>query len=200
MSTPNAASPGWYPDPNDTRQQRWWDGGQWTTHVAPPQTATQSALAAPAGTDWRTPWIWLVLFLPLLPILPAFFIDWAAVVTVDGTTLEPYPASQPAIFGSPAYWATVLGGWVCYALAIVFAYLDWKTLRNRGVPSPFHWAWTFLSAYVYGIGRGVVVQRRTGAGLVVTWAAVGILALSVLLGVVISILAVAAVVAQVPFS
>ncbi len=69
-------------------------------------------------------------------------------------------------------------------------------LRRRGVPSPFHWAWTFLSAYVYGIGRGVVTRRRTGGGIVVPWVAIGIL----VLGIVISVLAVAAVFVQVPFS
>jgi hypothetical protein len=26
--------PGWYQDPGDTRQLRWWDGGQWTPHQA----------------------------------------------------------------------------------------------------------------------------------------------------------------------
>lgn len=199
MSTPNIAAPGWYPDPNDAGQQRWWDGAQWTGHVAG-RSAQQPALTAPAGTDWRTPWIWLVLILPLLPILPALFIDWSALFRIDPDTLEPDPATQFAILGSPAYWLSVLGGWVAYGLAVVFAYLDWKELRRRGVPSPFHWAWTFLSSYVYGIGRGVVVQRRTGSGIVVTWAAIAILALGLVLGVVISVLAVAAVFAQVPFS
>ncbi|MFP5327301.1 MAG: DUF2510 domain-containing protein [Acidimicrobiia bacterium] len=36
------AEPGWYPDPSGTPQQRYWDGAQWTEHVAPmaaPQTA-----------------------------------------------------------------------------------------------------------------------------------------------------------------
>jgi hypothetical protein len=28
--------PGWYPDPGGSGQQRWWDGGRWTDHLAPP--------------------------------------------------------------------------------------------------------------------------------------------------------------------
>ena len=27
--------PGWYPDPNGSRQQRYWDGRAWTENVAP---------------------------------------------------------------------------------------------------------------------------------------------------------------------
>jgi Protein of unknown function (DUF2510) len=204
VSTPNTAAAGWYPDPNDGRQQRWWDGSQWTEHVsgpqAPAQPSTVTTLSAPAGTDWRTPWIWLVLFLPLLPIIPLLLIDWSSLVTIDPVTLEADPTAQLAVFTSPAYWISVLGGWICYGLAVVFAYLDWKELGRRGVPSPFHWAWTFLSSYVYGIGRGVVVQRRTGGGIVVMWVAIGVLALSIVLGIVISIVVFAAVIAQVPFS
>ncbi|WP_418059863.1 DUF2510 domain-containing protein [Pimelobacter simplex] len=28
-------APGWYPDPQMTNTQRYWDGGRWTEHVAP---------------------------------------------------------------------------------------------------------------------------------------------------------------------
>ncbi|WP_210479541.1 DUF2510 domain-containing protein [Naasia sp. SYSU D00948] len=198
MSTPNVAPAGWYPDPNDGRRQRWWDGYQWTAETATwPSEAQSGPLTAPPDTDWRTPWVWLVLILPLLPILPAFLIDWSSIYRIDPVTLQPDPAAQLALLTSPAYLASVIGGWLCYALAIVFAYLDWKELRARRVPRPFHWAWTFLSSYVYGIGRGVVVHRRTGGGLAVVWVSVAILVLSIVLGVVVSVLAVAAVFAQV---
>lgn len=30
------SAPGWYPDPQDPRQARWWDGATWTAHVAAP--------------------------------------------------------------------------------------------------------------------------------------------------------------------
>ena len=39
-------TPGWYPDPQDDRRQRWWDGGAWTEHVQAP-----AAPGPPAGTD-----------------------------------------------------------------------------------------------------------------------------------------------------
>lgn len=30
------SAPGWYPDPNGSGGQRWYDGTQWTAHAAPP--------------------------------------------------------------------------------------------------------------------------------------------------------------------
>jgi hypothetical protein len=42
VTTTSQAAPGWYPDPSDPRQLRWYDGAQWTAsvHAAPP-TAPQ---------------------------------------------------------------------------------------------------------------------------------------------------------------
>ena len=44
MGTPGAddpaVRPGWYVDPSDVRQLRWWDGTTWTPHVAPRQPTT----------------------------------------------------------------------------------------------------------------------------------------------------------------
>ncbi|MFF4751329.1 DUF2510 domain-containing protein [Streptomyces sp. NPDC002514] len=44
--------PGWYPDPNAPRLERWWDGGAWTEHrrapgadVAPPVPEPNSGRA-----------------------------------------------------------------------------------------------------------------------------------------------------------
>src|SRR6266542_3475177 len=48
-------APGWYTDPSRRFEQRWWDGGRWTEHVAsqgrrqvdpPPAPPAQSAAAA----------------------------------------------------------------------------------------------------------------------------------------------------------
>jgi hypothetical protein len=36
---------GWYPDPNDAAQQRYWDGSTWTGHTAPAATS----VSAPSG-------------------------------------------------------------------------------------------------------------------------------------------------------
>ena len=34
--TPSVPPAGWYPDPQNPSQRRWWDGRQWTDHVEPP--------------------------------------------------------------------------------------------------------------------------------------------------------------------
>jgi hypothetical protein len=165
------------------QRQRWWDGEQWTTDVAPmsapqPYTVDRTQLKAPAGTDWNTPWIWILLFLPLLPALSVFFVDWSQLLDVDAGTLD----SQLALYTSPAYLTSVLGGWLTYALSVVIAYLDFKTLRDRGVPAPFHWAWAFLGSIVYAVGRGIVTNRRTGKGMVVVWVAIAVIVIGLILG------------------
>ncbi|MFC0680934.1 DUF2510 domain-containing protein [Lysobacter korlensis] len=205
MTNPETPNPpaGWYPDPEGLQRQRWWDGQRWTADVAPlsapqPYTGARPQLTAPAGTDWNTPWIWLVLFLPLLPAIPLLFVDWSALTAIDPNTLESDLDRQFAVYTSPAYLASVLGGWLAWGLAVVFAYLDFKTLRDRGVPSPFHWAWAFLSSVVYAIGRGVVTNRRMGKGMVVVWVAVGLIVLGIALGFTIAAMVIGSVFSQLP--
>ena len=41
-----APPPGWYPDPWQTAASRWWDGEQWTAHVAPGEGAAGSVAQA----------------------------------------------------------------------------------------------------------------------------------------------------------
>lgn len=43
------APQGWYADPNQSAQQRWWDGAQWTEHTAPLDQAPVVAAAPPAA-------------------------------------------------------------------------------------------------------------------------------------------------------
>jgi hypothetical protein len=193
---------GWYPDPEGLQRQRWWDGEKWTADVAPltapqPYSAERPQLTAPPGTDWNTPWIWLLLFLPVLPTISLFFLDWSQLLEIDPNTLESDLDRQVAFYTSPAYLLSVIGGWVAYALAVVLAFLDFRTLRGRGVPSPFHWAWSFLSPYVYAIGRGVVTNRRTGKGIAVVWVAVGLIVLGLIAGFVLAAVVFTAVFSQI---
>lgn len=160
---------------------------------APPPYNPYAATAipqAPAGTRTNTPWIWIVVLLPLVQLVPLFFIDWAGFIdtSLQGSAARYSSSSSLALMTSPGYLALSLSGWVIYALLALFAYLDWKQLRVAGVPQPFHFAWVFLSSIVYVIGRSVVVRRRTGAGMAPMWVAIGTLVIS--FGVVIYISAV----------
>lgn len=140
-------------------------------------------LRASEGTDGTTPWIWLVLAMYVVPLIPLFFIDWGGMFAFD--VGDPASVDEASLrpFLSPGYWLTILASLVCYALGVVFAVLDHRELARRGVPRPFHWAFAFLSSYVYPIGRAVVVNSRTGRGLHVLWATIGVFVGSTLVGV-----------------
>lgn len=54
MSTPGGTPAGWYPDPYQRGEQRWYDGTVWTAHLirgGQPVTEDQDSLVIPAGTD-----------------------------------------------------------------------------------------------------------------------------------------------------
>ncbi len=67
--TANAIAAAWFVDPTDASQWRWWDGSQWTDHVAPlvpaaerqaeaveaAETAPLVAVAEPAVERWAVP-------------------------------------------------------------------------------------------------------------------------------------------------
>jgi len=109
--------------------------------------------------------------LPVVQAIPLLFIDWTAFV--DASLSDPTGLGVYSVLLSPAYIALIALSWVGTGLTIWFAYLDWRELKRRGVPQPFHWAWIFLvfavSYAVYTIGRSVVVKRRTGSGYAPLW-------------------------------
>jgi hypothetical protein len=47
-------------------------------------------------------------------------------------------------------------------------------LRKLGYARQFHWAWAFLSSFVYVIGRSVVVKRQAGWGTAPMWVAIAL--------------------------
>jgi hypothetical protein len=199
MSDVNPVPPGWYPDQNLPGQQRWWDGIQWTDHVQPPYSAAEPfAIAkAPAGTATGTVWIWLIVLLPLLSIASRFLID----VTGYMEAMIANPTSTSAmlsLYTSPGYIATLVLSFVLFALTVVFAWLDVRTLKERGVLNPFHWAFAFLGGIVYTIGRSVVVKRRTGGGLAPLWGMIAVFVVSIIVSIVWSALLVQSMMAIIP--
>jgi hypothetical protein len=188
MTDTHTAPAGWYPQPDGSGGQRWWDGARWTEHTSPlaapaaaptPTPARAAALpqydarAQPrvrAGTPVDTPWIWLIVALPLLPLIPLFLWD------LDGYVLRSMtdPMAQLAIYLDPWYLTGIALGWAAYGVMVWFAYLDVKALRALGYPRQFHWAWTFLSSLVYVIGRSVVVKRQAGRGMAPMWVVIAL--------------------------
>lgn len=57
----SAPVPGWYPDPTNGSQRRWWDGSAWTTHAealtpAPdPDSVVNPILPGGSGPTWHQP-------------------------------------------------------------------------------------------------------------------------------------------------
>lgn len=49
--SPANAVAGWYPDPDGSGQLRYWDGGQWTTHISPPLPGLSPGASQPPGWE-----------------------------------------------------------------------------------------------------------------------------------------------------
>jgi hypothetical protein len=182
MIESHAAPAGWYPEPSGAEGQRWWDGTRWTEYAtplaAPPQPAAAQyapydGMAAPRvaeGTPVDTAWIWLIVALPILALIPLFFYD------LEGYALQSMtdPTVEQRMYRDPMYLASVLLGWISYGAIVFFAYFDVVALRKLGYARQFHWAWAFLWSLVYVIGRSVVVKRQAGRGSAPMWVAIGL--------------------------
>jgi hypothetical protein len=173
--------PGWYPIAPGSAELRWWDGSKWTEHRHTHEQvayAPNTPLRAPEGTNPTTVWAWLLAATPLLPLIG--LLQWdikgylRAVLLVgqsDGTSSS---RVVDAIL-SPSYFVLLGLGFLTFVLCVVFALLDYYVLKRRGIPRPFHWAWSFLqTGVVYMIGRAVIVRRRTGHGLAPLWVWIGL--------------------------
>lgn len=154
--------------------------------AAPPVMSTTPANPQHPDVATETPWIWLVILLPVLSTLSVFLVDWRGYLDTvtqwsmyDGTA-----GALPPAFSSGTVSMTLLGlgGTLAAGLVVLFAWLDWRELRSRGIPRPFHWAFAFLTLVitngVYVIGRVVVLRRETGKGLASLWVWIGVTVVS----------------------
>ncbi|HEY4270058.1 MAG TPA: DUF2510 domain-containing protein [Galbitalea sp.] len=123
---------------------------------------------APEGTQPNTVMGWLNAATPVLLLVDVIPL-YAWISNLLGGIDVNDPNSTNALIArefTPTYAVVLLLAFVAQALFVVFAALDWRTLRRNGVPAPFHWAWSFFTlvsfgGLVYVIGRAVVVKRRT---------------------------------------
>jgi hypothetical protein len=190
------AAAGWYPVAPGSAQQRWWDGTRWTDHIYDPATSVPAAAAAVSSPPLRaadgvkpgTVWFWLLVV--AAPVLQSLLLIPTAIYLnqILGSNLTDANAIVNAEF-SPLFLILTLAGWLIEAFSIVFAVLDWRELRKRGVPRPFHWAWSFFVVAlgwpaVYVIGRTVVAKRRTGSGLAPLWVFIALEVVAFVVGVV----------------
>lgn len=64
-----SAAPGWFPDPGGSGRLRYWDGQQWTEHVADPVGAP-GAPQAPEPQQ-RRPWVWIIAGVVVVALIAA---------------------------------------------------------------------------------------------------------------------------------
>ncbi|KZE91754.1 DUF2510 domain-containing protein [Microbacterium sp. TNHR37B] len=187
-TTPAYPSSGGYPSQEGGYPQ---GGYPSQGYAAAPAVATGPS--AP-GANTNTLWIYLCIVASTLPVFSLFFIDWNGYVDalVSMESVSPNSAAGSEAVAAMLQWTGgVLGlsllSYVFLAASIVFAYLDWRELKKRGVARPFHWAFAFialaLSIGVYIIGRTVVLKRETGSGMAALWVWIGSIVLSILIGV-----------------
>lgn len=136
----------------------------------------QEAKKVPAGTPVDTVWIWLLVALPVLAIIPLFLWDFEGYMvrsmSMPGSISPVESALGP--YSDPAYLTLTLLSWLVYGVSVWFAFLDSSALKRLGYERRFHWAWAFLSSLVYVIGRSVVVRKQAGRGFAPMWAAIAV--------------------------
>ncbi|MEZ3155442.1 DUF2510 domain-containing protein [Microbacterium sp. BWR-S6Y] len=139
-----------------------------------------NASAGPAPrTDiaTNTVWVWLLAVLPLVGVLALFLFDWSTFIQ-ESIYAQVYGGGSTAT-ETIVSAVTTLVSVVSYAVTVLFAFLDWRQLRARGVERPFHWAWSFFvviisSGLVYVIGRAIILRKRTRGGLAPMWVAIAV--------------------------
>ena len=159
---------GWYENPADASEVRWWNGIAWTDHTqAKPsaastertdasgtRTGSTASVATPAPTTATVPGM-------LLGVSPLVFL--AVAITVISLNLY--------VVQTPLLWALLL---LPYGLCVLWAFQDAKALRARGLAAPAG-LWGVAGPLIYLIVRRIAVRgSRHLITFVAIVAAVGI--------------------------
>ena len=192
-----AAPPGWYDDGTGSGRMRWWSGTEWTEHIAAPYSMAPTARPAiPADRPIYNPFIWLIVFLPLVSValIFAYQPDFSAFSSRAAVT-------NPLSIYTPTYFLALFAGWVIYGLSAVFAWRDVVWLRTQGVERPFPWPWIFLYSPVYVIGRSVIVHRVAAPrGRAPIWAFIAVIVVSFIVAIAWTVSLMSGVLAHLPDS
>lgn len=164
---PRALAEGWYDDPDDATQLRYWGGSAWTDHRAPKQAPPPPA--APQGTPERTLATWGVLgggvlavigaLMPWVVIRAGFAQGSVAGIEGDGgfsgvaglvliaTGIAAARRGHPARFEP----------WISGVAAGVILLVTWYHLLGGGIASEVDSGMTAIGSglYVTGLAGGV---------------------------------------------
>lgn len=151
-----------------------------TVHYAAPSARPQLA----PGTSTSTPWIWVIVLLPMVSLGTMWLLDPATFLPATG---DPQEAQMTAlrVWTDPSMLAVTGLSYLSAAIMIVAAFFDYRALQRAGVVRPFHWAWAFatlfVSSLVYVIGRTVIVGKVSGGrGMAPLWGAIAVTVLGAL--------------------
>ena len=148
-SVPSAAPAGWYPDPQNPGQQRYWDGSAWAAAAAPPASAAPGVTPVAGPTTSTNAIVGLVLAIVswvVCPIIAAI----VALVLAHSSDKE-IKASGGTVGGSGLNTATRIIAWINIGVSIVAGLViavgahhpSTLPLPSRTAPSPWpeasHW-------------------------------------------------------------
>lgn len=190
-ATSGHAPAGWYTDPTNSQQLRWWDGTAWGEQIhmqglETPRMPSQHVSASnvrpllPEGTKIHSVFVWLLAVWPAIASILLMIWSFYFASSLSAIPHELWRYLETDYMGSGTagvLFLSTLGvfvGLFFWLIVVLFAFFDYRFLKRQGVVRPFHWAWTILDPIIYIIGRGVVLYKVTPKkGLAPIWTWIG---------------------------
>lgn len=113
-SVPGTAAAGWYPDPQNPGQQRYWDGNAWAAAAAPPAPGVAPVAGPRTSTNAIVGLVLAIVSWVVCPIIAAI----VALVLAHSSSKE-IAASDGRVDGAGLNTATRIIAWLNIAVSIV---------------------------------------------------------------------------------